>query len=155
MLKPKVDIPITLVHARKHVMSKRLEGTRCPCCDQFAKIYRRRLDVSMVIALLDFYRLGGITDFVHGPSITGSNRGGEARLQYWGLIESQISTDPDKGRRGYWRVTRRGQLFLQNKITVPEFAMVYNAQCLGLRGEPIRVTTALGTKFSLKKLMQE
>jgi hypothetical protein len=153
MAEPKI---VLLRDARKYVQNKRFEGVICPCCDQNARVYKRRLTHSMVQALIGLYRAGGISEWVHGPSITREHRGEEARLQYWGLIEpATAESKPLGAQRGYWRVTRRGQLFLSNKISVPAYAQVYNARSFGLRGKPTKITDILGSRFSLKKLLAD
>lgn len=146
---------LTLKDGRKYVQDKRFQGVVCPCCDQIARVYKRRLTASMAKALLSFYRAGGITTWVHGPSITREHRGEEARLRYWELIEPATRDTKDGPILGYWRVTRRGQLFLTGKISVPAYAHVYNARSFGLRGKPTKITDVLGSHFNLKKLLAD
>lgn len=147
---------VLLKDARKYVQNKRFQGVICPCCDQNARVYKRRLTQSMVYALISFYRVGGTTNWVHGPTITGAHRGEEARLQYWGLTKpADMESKPIGGIKGYWKVTRRGQLFLQKKVSVPSYALVYNARSFGLRGDPLKITDVLGMKFDLKTLLAD
>lgn len=143
-----------MIEARAYVMRDRYgPGVHCPVCDQFAKVYRRRLNASMVRALLDIYRAGGTTTYVHTPTVLAGRRGEEARLSYWGLIDEMPDRRTDGGKRGYWRVTRRGEMFLKGAISVPAYALVYNSELLKLDGDPTTVKDALGTKFSLADVM--
>lgn len=144
----------SLIEARAYIMRDRFgDGVHCPVCDQFAKVYRRRLNASMVRALIDMYKAGGIRDYVHTPTLLKGRRGEEARLSYWELTEELTERREDGGKRGYWRVTRRGELFLHGVVTVPAYALVYDSQLLRLGGEPTNVLDALGTKFDLAELM--
>ncbi len=129
-------------------------GSICMCCGQHVRQYRRKLSRPMAEALTILYKHGGITDYVHGPAVLGKMRGEEARLSYWGLIEELKQKRPDGGRRGYWRVTPKGELFLEGHISVPEYALVYNAQFQGLHGDPIYIKDALQNgDFDLRALM--
>lgn len=139
--------------ARALLMGERFEGVICPCCDQYARVYRRRLNVPMVRALMRMYVAAGTREYVHTPTLLGGRRGEEARLSYWQLTKESDGTRTDGGRRGWWRVTERGELFLNGEITVPSHALVYNGQCLRLDGEPISVRDALGHDFNLRELL--
>lgn len=128
-------------------------GTVCPCCDQHVRVYRRRLNASMVRALLTMYRAGGVNEYVHTPTLLAGKRGEEARLSYWQLTQESDGTRTDGGRRGWWRVTQRGELFLSGHITVMSHVLVYNGRCLRMVGEPMSVRDALGAEFDLHELM--
>lgn len=144
----------SLIEARAYVMRDRYGlGVHCPVCDQFAKVYRRRLNASMVRSLLDIYAAGGTTLYVHTPTLLKGRRGEEARLSYWGLTDESRETRPDGGKRGYWRVTRRGELFLKGVISVPSYALIYDSQLLRLDGEPTTVKDALGHEFNLAEVL--
>jgi hypothetical protein len=145
---------VTLAGAREAVMTMRHTGLACPCCDQYARVYRRRLNASMVRALLCMYVEAGTTDYVHTPTLLAGKRGEEARLSYWSLIRESDGERTDGGRRGWWRVTDRGELFLNGDITVPSHALVYNGRCLQLDGDPIGVRDALGSGFDLRELLR-
>jgi hypothetical protein len=145
----------TLAQARAELMTARTEGAHCPCCDQFAKIYRRRINKTMARSLIALYKAGGNREPVHSPSVLGQNRGEEARLSYWGLIVEAEGLRDDGGRRGWWQVTRRGELFLAGALTVPAYALVYNGVCLELAGDPVTFGDCLGVKFSLRDLMDD
>lgn len=145
--------PFTLAAARADVRDGREAGIICPCCDQVVKVYRRRLNAGMVRSLGRMYAAGGITDYVHVPSLLGGRGGGEdARLSYWELTRESDGVRTDGGRRGWWRVTVRGELFLRGAITVPERALVFNGRCLGLTGPPVRVNE-IDAGFDLRELM--
>jgi hypothetical protein len=152
-----VERPLTttLREARERVMTERTEGIHCPCCDQYARIYKRRINKTMVRSLVALYRAGGVREYVHSPTVLGKDRGEEARLSYWNLITEDDGRREDGGRRGWWKVTRVGELFLDSAITVPKYALVYNGECLQITGDPVDVSDCLGAKFSLRDLLDD
>ena len=42
--------------AREWLRSQAKDGARCPCCRQYVKVYRRKLNSSMSRALMIMYR---------------------------------------------------------------------------------------------------
>jgi hypothetical protein len=145
--------PFTLAAARADVRDGRADGIVCPCCDQYAKEYRRRLNAGMIHDLAAMYRAGGTETYLHLPTLLGGRHGGEsARLSYWGFTHESEGVRIDGGRRGWWRVTRRGELFLRGEILAPERAVIYNGVCLELTGPGVTVSEIVDG-FDLRELM--
>lgn len=130
-------------------------GVDCPTCGQFAKIYRRALNSGMAQALIKLYRNAAGEQFVHAPSIVAIVGGDLAKLAHWGLLEEQLTVRPDGGRAGYWRLTPKGRLFVNNLATVPKYVRIYNAEFLGHAGPEINIIDALGHKFDYRELMSQ
>jgi hypothetical protein len=126
------------------------DGAHCPCCTQFTKVYRRKINSSMVRALVALYRKRW--DFVHLPPVDPSH-GEAARLSYWGLIEEEPIFREDGGRAGWWRITPLGADWLRGQVTVPMTAHIYDSRLLKLDGPPWHVTDAVKQKFDLQELM--
>jgi hypothetical protein len=146
---------VTLEQARDWLRQRTDEGARCPCCTQFAKVYKRAINSGMARALVTMYRVGG-EDWLHKPTVLrglGAAARDEALLRYWGLVEEEVAVRPDGGRTGWWRVTPKGGLFVLNVTTVQKYALVYDSRCLGLDGPQVSIVDALGTKFNLNDLM--
>jgi hypothetical protein len=133
------------------------KGAPCPCCGQFAKIYYRRINFSMLKALGNLYkaaRRGHTRDgFEHLPPIDPSH-GEAARLAYWGLIEEEPGFRLDGGRKGWWRPTDKGMDFLRGGLWVPSYARVYDSKLLALLGRPWSARDALKEGFDLRRLME-
>lgn len=160
---------MTLEDAREVLQSEIADGTTCLCCGQHAKVYRRKINSTMVKGLLVFYRhvlalSGGdktlvSSQWVHVPRQTAlSAMGGDwARLQLWGLIVSQLDTErPDGGpNSGVWRMTEKGLDFVRRKVRVQMYAKIYNASLLGLDGPLVSISEALGDDFSYEELLGE
>lgn len=101
----------SLAEAQAWLRDRIDDGETCPCCDQFAKVYRRRLNASMARGLILFYRAHGVF-WGHAPSTPGiAELGGEfARLRWWCLIqEHDGGRDDGNPHAGQWRITPTGQ----------------------------------------------
>lgn len=130
------------------------EGGRCPCCDQFAKVYLRKLNSSIAHALIRCYQRHAL-DWFHAPSLV-RDCGDFAKARYWGLVEEANALRPDGGRAGVWRVTVQGERFVLGRLWVPSHARVYNGGFLGLdNAKQIDIRDALGRHFSYVELMAE
>jgi hypothetical protein len=143
-----------LSEAREWVRKHRSEkGVTCPCCGQFAKIYKRPITSSQAGALILMYRAYG-REFGHAPSIVPSYEAAMvALLRYWGLIEESLESREDGGRAGWWRITPHGRDWIFGQTMVPRYAYIYNAELLDLSGPPTSIRTALGKKFDYEDLM--
>lgn len=122
------------------------EASVCPCCDQFVKLYRRKLNAGMAVSLVKLFRSVG-TSYAHVPSTVGRESADQALLRYWGLLEE------DGSRTGYWRVTALGEQFVLGKVTVRSHVLLYNGRFLGLDGEQVTIQECLGEKFSYLELI--
>lgn len=146
----------SLAEAQEWLRERIDDGETCPCCTQFAKVYRRRLNASMARGLILFYRAHGVW-WGHAPSTSGiAELGGEfARLRWWGLIqEHEGGRDDGNPHAGQWRITPTGLSFVFNHLEVPAYARVYNGRCLNL--DDTTTTTigrALGHRFNYDELM--
>lgn len=143
----------TLGQLRAWLLARADDGTNCPLCRQHVKVYRRKINASMARSLIQMYRTGGL-DWVHLPTQIGARSREEGKLAYWGLVEEEKALRPDGGRSGFWRVTPLGELFVQNRTTVPKYARIYNGRVLNLDpAEKASIKDALGTKFDYNDLM--
>lgn len=131
-------------------------GHSCPCCAQFAKVYKRPINSSMARDLIAMYRLHGL-EFCYLPDVRTAtkSRGNreESKLRYWGLIEEEQTLRPDGGRAGWWRVTELGERFVLNQTHVQKYAHIYDGRRLRFSGSPVSIVEALGQKFNYRELM--
>lgn len=153
--------PRTLKDARDSVMARRWDkpGIYCPCCDQLAKVYHRKINATMarwLIALHKRHQAEPRWYRIREPwslRILGGT-GDAAKLQYWGLIEEDENDDPETKRTsGRWRPTSRGDAWVRNELSVDRITHVYNATVLGSEGPPWTVVNALGKRFRYADLM--
>ena len=148
-----------LKEAVKWVLEHRIDGVECPCCGQFVKVYRRKLNAAMAQALMEFYeRMLDSDDFVHVPSSTDMSRlGGDwAKLAHWGLIEERsIERDDGCKHAGWWRITELGRRFVRDEVRIPSHVLLFNQQRLGMdERATISIRQALGDRFDYSELME-
>ena len=155
----------TLEQAKELLRSKFHEGTECPCCSQYVKMYKRTITSSMAYALILIYRYFEtkpteeyvhLTNYLNTLNIPGAvrNTGDISKLRYWGLIEEKPEQREDGSKRaGYWKITEFGRQFVRGEVGVKSHVKIYNSKSLGLVGEPIDIYQALTTKFDYKTLM--
>ena len=141
-----------LVEARAWLRERIEEGARCPCCTQFAKVYKRRITASSAAALIRLYRAAG-TEFAHWPTVNRGFRADECKMEYWGLVEEASIPREDGGRAGWWRVTDAGADWVTGRSSVPKYARIFDSKCLGLVGADVTIRDALGVKFNYNELM--
>lgn len=142
-----VDPDASLLEAAKWLEDNKREGVICPCCDQVAKIYRRKLNSGMCRSMIDMWRLRRI-DWVNVTREISSRSREEGKLGWWGLGEAHET-------RGYHRLTIRGSAFVKNRLRVPKHALVYNDKLLELDDtETTNIIEALGDHFDYEELMR-
>jgi hypothetical protein len=148
----------TLAEARQWMRERIDDGVTCPCCEQKARVYLRKLNRTMVLLPLELSRRNGF-EWTHVPTfarqhlISVAHQGGYLTMsQHWGLIEEERLVRTDGGRAGWWRLTRKGSVFVNGRAHVPERARIYDGRCLGLIGNPISIHDALGTPFDLRDI---
>ena len=148
------DPEMTLRDARLLLREMVGDGEVCPCCDQFAKVYRRKISATMARRLRDFRQKVPAGEFRHLPTVFGSGTDGEfAKLRYWNLIEEEKTRRPDGGRSGYWKVTERGEAFLAGRETVPKYVHIYNGDRLFLSGDRVSFKDSFGEAFDYLELL--
>lgn len=151
----------TLGSARRWLREQvKRDGAACPCCSQFAKVYRRGLSSPMALALITAWRRHGYGPW-HLPTLFGAS-GDVAKLKYWGFIEPATDELRDDGspRNGWWQITEAGAGWVQGHDTVPRYAFVFDGRCLGLDtkdpdAQRWSVAQALGKKFNYAELMND
>lgn len=148
-----------LAHIKKDTMRKALnKGCRCPVCDQFVKVYSRTINCTMARQLIAAYKEFGVGQFFHVSKLVlpGSASAGDfPKLLHWGLIQGVPHAPGEDAKRtaGLWAVTQAGSDFINDRLTVPKYAVLYNTQLLELTGEEIGIQVALGKKFDYNELM--
>jgi len=146
--------PLMTLHEAQSVLRTLVdEGAACPCCTQFAKVYKRRINSTMARALISLYRQATPGEFVHAPSLPGDTHE-MSQLVWWHLIDEESARRPDGGRAGWWAITPRGCAYVRRELTLPKHARIYDGRCLGLTGVPVKITDSLGAKFDYEELMR-
>lgn len=156
----------TLNEARGFVQEHRKKGITCPCCDQYVKIYKRKLNSEMALFLIGLYRLTklseltetGITYFKHTRvfeemKIKNSNRNYSLMKHFGLIVEMEPNKNPKVRTSGFWKITQKGKYLVEGHITVEDSVTLLNNINLGYSQERIDIKRMLGTHFNYEELM--
>lgn len=151
---------IKAIRKRMEVLARGNKGTTCPMCKQNVKVYHRKLDSGHARGLIAMYNEsvcfnGNGKGFIYTARVWDVLTKHGAQLQHWGLITEADETREDGGRAGWWRVTDKGEAFIQNRIKVFKYLDEYNGKVLErYEDEHVSIHDVLGAKFRLDDLMQ-
>lgn len=149
--------PITLQEARQRVSQGMDRGMQCPCCDQYIKRYRRKLNSGLAALLVRVYHEVSVREpaggWLHVRDAVKDMIGTDyAILKHWRLIEP-YRENQRRGRAGLWRLTEKGRQFVEGKTTVPEAVYLLNNEVHGFSEETMGIQQALGSNFDWEELM--
>ena len=150
----------SLPEARAYVKERRKEGVSCPCCGQYCRIWKRKLNAGMAAALVWLVaRSGADRSWVHVAATAPQwlIRSRElAKLQHWGLIQQRQKQENDSKRRtsGVWRPTIEGREFALGASEVPQYVYLYLNEVEGYSVELIGIAEALGDRFDYRELIR-
>jgi len=137
-------------------------GVICPCCEQQATIYYRRVNLSIVKVLwvLAQHHWDKKGAWAHIPTLfkssatglagsTASQGGQWAQAEKWGLVERDRGNHREDGsnRTGFARITPRGLAFLAGKYKIREHALFYNNTLLGKAGDLMGINDVRGFDY--------
>ena len=144
------NLDLTIEEA-KIILRRRVDdGTKCPCCDQFVKRYKRKLNAGMAITLYRIYKhhkenYVNVKDFLRKEKYTNSHDW--TLLKHWGMLETNLS--------GEWKITQNGKdwLTIEDAKTYSHI-FIYNSKLQGFHNGKTTFKLALSDKFDYKELMQ-
>lgn len=157
---------MSLRDARRWVQASLTTGIACPCCDQYAREYRRSINSAMARTMILLYRFVPadgwvkVEDLFNELRVKGIRwvpvRADEAKLRYWELIEAKQGVrDDDSDRLGIYRLTALGRRFVRREIQVTRTMLVYNSAAKPVTDAPlIWIDEALGKRFNYRALME-
>ena len=144
----------TIKEGKEYLRQNFKKGISCPCCGQFVKQYKRKLNSVMARGLINLLVLD--RDFQHVSKLlvntTGS--GDFSKLKYWGMIEEKENFDKTKKASGYWRITEKGIQFAKGKLYVPKCVNIFNTNLLGFSDDLTTIQESLGQEFNYNELMK-
>lgn len=153
----------TIDETKKYLLKNGKEGVSCPCCGQFVKLYKRKLNSGMAIFLVGLYRLDkrktksifSNKEIYKEVNIAQGARD-HAAMAHWKLIEEpNINIVSGKKKNGLWMITPLGRNFVNSYVNVPSHIFLYNKKCKGFSNTLTTITNALGKKFNYQELMNE
>jgi len=148
--------PETIIEGKNYLRENFSTGVGCPCCGQFVKQYKRKLNSNQawcLISLVKLYRQEA--RFFHINEIGTPAGGGDfAKLRYWKLIEEKKHKGSDKRTSGFWIPTEFGIDFVNDMVRVYKHVFIFNGKVTGWSDESTNIIEALGDKFNYIELMQ-
>lgn len=155
-------LPAASDHHLRHIQVK-LEaqmaaGAGCPCCGQFVRIYKRKLNSIMAAFLIWLVRRDRASgeswqDIKAAPDNIRSFGGDYAKLAHWGLVANKPNNDPSRRSSGLWRPTPKGVDFALAHRPVPSHVHLYNNEVIGFSERQVSIVEALGARFDYQELM--
>jgi len=125
----------TVTEARLMLVSNLSKGVECPCCTQYVKLYRRAFTRAMAIGLkflydcqtTDKHGYVHLEDYLKDQKCASSIRGDMPKARFWGLIEGRNEKrDDDSKRNGYYKITKKGEDFIEGLICIPDAVFIFN-----------------------------
>lgn len=153
----------TIREGKNHLKKHARKGTTCPCCGQFVKIYKRKIDSGMAQGLIAAYKKGADKDFIHVPTALlgvqiNSSTSQFSKLRYWDLVEEQVNNDTKKRTSGHWKLTDKGIDFVLRRSSVKKYVYTYNQKIVDFGDsdemEDVNIEQCLGNHFNYQELMR-
>lgn len=129
------------------------EQTTCPCCNQTVKLWPRSINASMVRSLEHLYTAGreGLASLTLAKL---GDRGQVSKMMMWSLVV-QTKVTHREGEFAGWRITTKGQLFLEGRHSVPKYALVYNDTVFGFSMDVVRIEDVAYEGFNKPELFAQ
>ena len=150
----------TIEEAKLFLRGNYKKGVKCPCCDQYVKLYKRSLNSGLATVLILLYtnhfrQWTNVKKFLKDNSYQNSHDW--TILRYWGLLEEMPKDYKNKKLKtsGFWRVTDKGYKFLNLDIKVKQYVQIYNKKFYGFVGDKINIIDAFNNEFMYEKLMSK
>jgi len=150
----------TIKEAKQHLRANFEKGVECPCCGQYVRQYKRKLNSGMVLFLIGLCRLShrempmffSIKEIMNEMNLTVTSLDYSV-MKHFKLITPRIS-EGGKKDSGKWMITQEGLRFvLWPDHTIPKHVFLYNNKRQGVSDEKITIREALGEKFNYEELM--
>jgi len=135
-----------------------IDGMTCTCCNQFVKLYRRKVNAQQARSLIwlchAYNRKRDWIDLAReAPRFVIENRE-LPRLWYWGLVEQHREVPEGKRTSGLWRPLPPAGAYIWLRLSIPKYALIFDKTLYGFEGERLDIKAALGTKFDYYELMR-
>jgi hypothetical protein len=158
-------IGMTVSNAKKEIHTHWKSGCFCPACDQFVKVYRRKLDRGMAYGLISLFKIhkqnNNFDTFIHATSEFTKRKINPSdaqisKLRYWGLVEPKEDANGKKDA-GFWRITPKGVRFVLNNERINKYVYIYNGKrYMQFDNDNLETTTiheSLSEEFNYIELM--
>ena len=147
------DISIGIQSKQLEIQRKEAGGTRCSCCNQYVKEYKRTLSKNMCRFLQSLVyksamdKSRGGDGFVHFKECEYGSHD-YPYVKEWGLAERSET------EQGYYRPTELGIKFAFGKVSIPKHIFTYNSKKTGASdNETIKITDVKFERFNLEAML--
>lgn len=140
------------------------QGGHCPGCGQRVQLYKRYINSSIALSLIALYKhektlqRGEYThwqSFYKQSDLPASVSSQVTSSKYWGLLEKKNSKKDDGNPdSGFWRLTTKGELFVEGALSVPKSLYVFADKIFDETEEKIYIKDALKKHFNYTELME-
>jgi hypothetical protein len=147
----------TLKEGKEFLRKNWKEGVDCPCCTQFVKLYKRKLNSGMAFALINIYNRKtddwmNVREYFRENNMRDNNDW--TRLGIWGLIEERKGKPEHGGKTmGEWKITEKGKSFVRGELRVPSHFNFFDNELYGFSDTTTSIIEALGNKFNYEELI--
>ena len=134
------------------------EGSHCPVCDRWGRIYPRGINNTMARSLLWLCQAkmseeGWVDVPIDGPKwLTRSNQ--LPTLRWWDLVERCGNNDEKKKHSGLWRPTQKGINFAMGEISVNKKVYTYKGEVEGTSDETVMIEECFDNVFDYSEIMK-
>jgi len=160
------DTTVTLADAKVWLRARVVkEGAECPCCSQYAKIYKRIFNSGMAYCVINLFKIEKelqpkdgwllVVELLEKRGIN-ANSVEYSKLKYWGLLEKHPPRENKKSGSshvGLWRLTPLARAFVDGNATIPSWVKDFDNRVLEMSKEPVAIRQALGKKYNYDEMM--
>lgn len=132
------------------------EHNPCPCCGRYAQVYRRTIHKNLIVFMFAMRQAQKDAEgYVDVPDLLRRFRAARdfCILKYWELIEQRPNHDEKIRTSGKYRLTLTGELFLEGRLRLPKFALVFDDKAIGFSSELVGLKDIAGEQFDYSELV--
>jgi hypothetical protein len=132
------------------------EGVDCPCCGRHAQLYKRHIHQTVAKQLVELYKQGGSTKYVHVSHLIPNNQAGAGdftKAKYWGLIVEQVNDNPKLKTSGNWKLTEKGIDFVEGRQAISKYVKVFDDEVYSFSPEKLYISECFKNGFDYSLLM--
>ena len=128
-----------MIYDESYIFEDENGKKRCNCCGASVVKYRHKFNKGMAIGLYRLSQAGGL-EHLKRLKLTYNQRSNFQKMQYWGLVRKAASAPDGLSADGYWELTTKGHMFVNNEITIPYYAWSYRGEPLETEGEACSIS---------------
>jgi len=112
-----------------------MRARKCECCDAKIVEYKHKFNKGLAIGLHRLAQRGGC-EHLKQLKLSYDQHSNFQKLRYWGLVKQALSDKTGKPKKGYWKLTTKGELFLNGLDSISSAVWTYRGNPVRFDGEP-------------------